>query len=141
MYQKQEAYDIYGLNVLDPHDTLGHKTKYITLLHEMALERYLPAPGSHKVALDVGCGYGRLTHVLQRKGYIPVGIDPSYHLLAYARRVHPTILFVQARMPDLPVSSCGLILLQNVLRPLRMLGNIEAINTIPDPIFLDTDLR
>ncbi len=130
MSQQPPAYDASGLNVLDPRDRLGRKSKYITLLQEMALQQYLPAPGVSKIALDVGCGYGRLTHVLAQKGYQPIGIDPASNLLAYARQQNPGIPFVQARLPELPVAPCGLILLQNVLRVLLLTDNLDALNNL-----------
>ncbi len=130
MSHQPPAYDASGLNVLDPHDKLGRKSAYITMLQEMALQLYLPPPGTNKVALDVGCGYGRLTHVLAQKGYQAIGIDPAYSLLTYARQQQPNIPFVQARLPELPVSQCGLILLQNVLRVLLLMDKLDALNTL-----------
>ncbi len=130
MSNQPPAYDAQGLNVLDHHDRRGVKSKYITLLQEMAIKRYLPEPVNNRYALDVGCGYGRLTATLAAKGWNPIGIDPAYLLLSYARRHNPTILFCQAQLPDLPVKPVGMILLQNVLRVLLLNNALSALTGI-----------
>lgn len=43
--------------------------------------------GRGKVFLDVGCNWGRWCVAAGRKGYIPVGIDPSVGAIMAARRV------------------------------------------------------
>ena len=46
--------------------------------------------------LDLGCGNGALSKVLQDKGYIVKGIDASKELLDIARKNYPDIEFIQA---------------------------------------------
>jgi SAM-dependent methyltransferase len=124
MDKPQTALDDFGINVLDPHDKRGIKSHYITLIQEMALRRYIPAGNGRQLAVDVGCGYGRLSSILGRQGWQTIGIDPSAHLLAYAKANYSQVYFCQGSLPYLPLakSSVDLILLQNVLRPLRLIG-------------------
>jgi ubiquinone/menaquinone biosynthesis C-methylase UbiE/uncharacterized protein YbaR (Trm112 family) len=57
-----------------------------------ALPRYpipemrLP-PASGALLLDIGCGWGRWCIAAARKGYMPIGIDPSLEAVLAARRV------------------------------------------------------
>jgi|ERR1035437_1629464 ubiquinone/menaquinone biosynthesis C-methylase UbiE/uncharacterized protein YbaR (Trm112 family) len=44
-------------------------------------------PGDGKTLLDIGCGWGRWCIAAARKGYQPVGIDPSLGAVLAARRV------------------------------------------------------
>ncbi len=72
---KPPQYHLNGLNILDPKDALGDKSDYITILQEKALMRYLPKGTG--VAVDIGCGYGRLTSVVHKNGWRVIGVDPS----------------------------------------------------------------
>lgn len=48
----------------------------------------LPLPDSEgELLLDVGCGWGRWCFAAAKRGYRPVGIDPSLGLVLAARRV------------------------------------------------------
>lgn len=124
-------HDADGLHVLDPQDSRGLKSRYITVLHELALRRYLPR-GDGRLAVDVGCGYGRLTPVLSDLGWTAVGVDPSPELLRYAQAHHPGPEYRLGALPDLPVesASASLLLLQNVLRPLHLLGRLELVRGV-----------
>lgn len=126
-------WDSTGLHILDPLDSTGHKSKYITILQELALLRYLP-DGYGALAVDVGCGYGRLTPVLLKKGWNAIGIDPSETLLDFARKNYPGPIYQCGRLPDLPCSSgsIDLLLLQNVLRALKIMNKLELLTGIGD---------
>jgi SAM-dependent methyltransferase len=50
---------------------------------------------------DIGCGGGRDTAWLDANGFPAVGYDASEGLLAEARRLHPSIQFVRASLPEL----------------------------------------
>lgn len=50
--------------------------------------------------LDLGCGNGALSKVLQDKGYMVTGIDASPDLLSIARKHYPDIEFIQADATD-----------------------------------------
>ncbi len=132
MLEKPPQFDQCGLNILDPADKLGHKSKYITLLQELVLTQELPLNGGSGRALDLGCGWGRLTEIVRSKGWDTYGIDPDSNLISYARRINPKIEYNIGALPDLPVEeqSFDLILLQNVLRPLLLSNNVEAAKAI-----------
>ena len=50
--------------------------------------------------LDLGCGNGALTKVLQNKGYCVKGLDASEELLSIAKEKYPTIDFMQGDAVD-----------------------------------------
>jgi SAM-dependent methyltransferase len=62
--------------------TPGHDLHF-TRLNWPAFERLLPAPG--RLALDLGCGEGRLGRLLNPAGYRLIGLDSSPTLAALAR--------------------------------------------------------
>lgn len=132
MDKPQIALDDDGLNVLDPHDTRAVKSHYITLIQEMALRQYLPQGNGRQLAIDVGCGYGRLSSILQQQGWRVVGIDPSARLLTHALAHHTDVGFCQAGLPHLPFAqaSVDLILLQNLLRALRLIDKTYLANHV-----------
>jgi SAM-dependent methyltransferase len=120
-------YDTDGLHILDPRDKRGYKSNYITLIQEKALRRHLPA-GEGRYAADLGCGYGRLTPILGELGWRAIGIDPALDLIEYARTHHPGPEYRHGGLPDLPVdpASVSLMLIQNVLRALKMMNRLDA---------------
>lgn len=122
------THHLEGLHILDPHDRLGYKSAYITLLHEAALRRHLPQ-GAGELAVDLGCGYGRLTPLLLEKGWQALGLDPLDPLISYARRYFPGPEYRVGGLPDLPLAtgSISLLLLQNVLRPLKIMNRLHLL--------------
>ncbi len=124
--------DDNGINVFDPNDRLGYKSLYITLLQEMALQRYLPKGNGSQWAVDVGCGYGRISRALKAEGWKVIGVDPSMKLLSYGQKQEVDINFLQAALPALPFvdGSIDLILLQNLVRVLLLLNKVEFLNQI-----------
>ena len=126
------AFDQHGLNVLDPHDKLGRKSEYITLLQGSAMMRYLPSGDNHRIAVDLGCGYGRLTPFIAQKGWETFGIDPDATLIDTARQLHPALAFRQGGLPDLPFEehSVGLLVMHNVARSLQLMGRLNWIAEI-----------
>lgn len=125
--KRPPRYDAKGLHILDPNDHLGKKSSYITLLQKKALLRYLPE-GAGQVAVDLGCGFGRLTPLLLQKGWRAIGVDPSTELIEYARQYSPGPEYRIGGLPHLPAEreSIHLLLVQNVLRALKMMGKLEA---------------
>lgn len=122
------THDADGLHVLDPKDSLGRKSAYITMLHEMALRRHIPE-GRGALAVDLGCGFGRLTPILAERGWQAMGIDPSQDLLQYARDHYPGPAYVVGGLPDLPVAlgSVDLLLIQNVFRALKLIDRLDVV--------------
>jgi SAM-dependent methyltransferase len=123
-------YSAVGLHILDPKDTRGHKSEYITLVQKKALLCYLPdGPG---LALDVGCGYGRLTSFIVQKGWQVIGVDPDENLIEYAMVHYPGAEYRVGGLPNLPVSegSIGMLLIHNLLRPLLLMGGLGKIKGV-----------
>jgi len=58
-------------------------------------------------ALDVGCGEGRFCRMLKTHGVDAIGIDPANALLARARELDPTGLYVDAAAEALPFDDGG----------------------------------
>lgn len=135
MSAKLPLYDDAGINLADPHDTRGHKTRYITVLHVEALRRLLaPVAGD---AMDVGCGYGRMSRELAQLGYRRViGVDPSSRLVAVAKEQYPELDFLAGALPNLPVSDASFhtLFLLNVLRSLHLTGVLEVARGAAKPL-------
>jgi SAM-dependent methyltransferase len=132
-FKKLPEFDDSGVNILDPNDNLGYKKKYISLIQEKAILKYV-GYGSGK-ALDIGCGYGRLARVLGKLGYSVTGIDPSEKILKYAKDNNPeNYLFLVGGLPNLPVpeESFDLVCLFHVAtRPLHFLGIKDICQHVP----------
>lgn len=126
--KKPPTHDHSGIHILDPKDSLGFKSSYITLLQVKALDRYIPK-GTGGVAVDLGCGYGRLTPLLVNKGWAAIGIDPSWESLEYAQQHFPGPEYRQGGLPNLPIEpeSASLVLIQNVLRTLKAIGKLDVV--------------
>lgn len=128
------THDASGLNIVDPNDTLGLKTEYITTLQRLALMRYVPrgdSSNSNSRAVDVGCGFGRLTPFLFELGYGAVcGVDPDPRSLAAGRELNPGPAYVEGGLPDLPMEegSVDLMLLHNLIRPLKVMGQVHRVD-------------
>lgn len=135
MVEQVPLYDDAGLNLADPNDTRGHKTSYITTLQVEALRRYVgPVSG---LAIDVGCGYGRMSEELRRMGCERlVAIDPSERVLGTARRLCPHVEFRQGALPDLPVDEgeAETVFLLNVLRSLHLMGMTKVASGVARPL-------
>lgn len=65
-----------------------------------AIETYFVHAGSR--VLDLGCGTGRATRLLERMGYDVIGADLSEVLVAAGAEVSPGLEFVAADAADLP---------------------------------------
>lgn len=128
------THDDAGINLADPHDKRGLKTDYISILQSMALERYVrPRPGR---AVDLGCGYGRMTRRLCNLGHDALGIDPSHRVLTHASRTFPDIEFCAGALPKLPLSkeSVDTIFLLSVIRVLHLMKIKEVCSDVARPL-------
>ncbi len=63
---------------------------------------HLFGPLSGKKVLDIGCGRGRLSRALGRRGAVMTGIDPQAAILDLAREIAPDATFKQACGEALP---------------------------------------
>jgi len=134
------AYDEQGYNVLDQNDRLGLKSKYITLLHEKILAIYIDK-GFGRKAIDIGCGYGRLTPTLSKLDWDALGIDPDENLINYARKHNQGPDYLVGSLPELPVQEkVDLILIQNLLRGLLLMDQLDLIKGIGNFIKNDAKL-
>jgi SAM-dependent methyltransferase len=122
-------FDERGNNIADPRDKSGRKMAYITQVHRLALARYV-GRGSG-MALDLGCGYGRITRALESLGWTTVGLEPSGRILSHAVAAHRQGIWCIGGLPELPfrAHSFDLILAQNLLRPLHLSGMLDIVRT------------
>ncbi len=86
--------------VKDPHDSIDPVVNYLVSHTNGLMYKHLVGklqtypipeinlpPGGGKTLLDIGCSWGRWCLAAARKGYRPVGIDPSLGAVLAARRV------------------------------------------------------
>lgn len=120
------VYDDAGINLADPNDRLGVKTEYISRLQTLAIARYV-GQGSG-LALDLGCGYGRMTRRIGELGYDVVGLDPSLRVLRHAASESPRRPWCVGALPRLPFADGAfpLVMMLNVIRALHLLGVKEV---------------
>ena len=78
--------------VLDPEDRSGGKNQLIDRVHKRALGRAL-GDVRGTTALDFGCGTGRLSDWLVRRGAKVVGVDVTPEMVAVARSNVPRARF------------------------------------------------
>jgi SAM-dependent methyltransferase/uncharacterized protein YbaR (Trm112 family) len=68
--------------------TNGKLYKHVVgLLRDYPIPEIRLADGQGKVLLDVGCSWGRWSIAAAKKGYLPVGLDPSLGAILAAKRV------------------------------------------------------
>ena len=89
-------------------DTAGHP-------HDDAITALLPPPLG--LALDVGCGEGRLSRLLSSRGHDVLGIDRSESLVGEAQRADPAGRYQVGSIEALPVAdgAAALVVCVNVL--------------------------
>ncbi|NCU32690.1 MAG: class I SAM-dependent methyltransferase, partial [Candidatus Moranbacteria bacterium] len=127
---KDCRFDQNGYNILDPHDFLGKKSEYITLLQSKAIDQHLPHGTREQIAVDLGCGYGRLTKYIDQKGWHVIGIDPDENLIKIAREENPQLEFRVGGLPQLPVTehSIHLLVMHNMIRVLHLMNKIALLD-------------
>jgi SAM-dependent methyltransferase len=59
----------------------------VGLLHDYPIPKIRLAAGQGKVLLDIGCSWGRWSMAAAKRGYMPVGLDPSLGAILAAKRV------------------------------------------------------
>lgn len=129
------AYDDAGRNLVDPNDRRGLKTDYISLLQSKAWAAYV-GTGESGLVLDLGCGYGRMSGVLQQLGWDTVGLDPSLRILKVADKLQPGLQWCCGGLPQLPfrARSFDLVMLQNLLRRLHIDGELGLVQGVSEMV-------
>jgi SAM-dependent methyltransferase len=104
----------------DPAELDGHYVRY----HRDLFLELLPGPPAR--TLDLGCGEGRLTRDLGRRGYEVVGVDASPSMVAAAREAAPDLEIHLADAASLPLrdSSFDLALAFMSLQDAEDLGGV-----------------
>jgi SAM-dependent methyltransferase len=104
----------------DPAELDGHYVRY----HRDLFLELLPGPPAR--TLDLGCGEGRLTRDLGRRGYEVVGVDASPSMVAAAREAAPELEIHLADAASLPLrdSSFDLALAFMSLQDAEDLGGV-----------------
>lgn len=82
MFSTDEAVDLYAERIEDPTFFPQERT---------AIERYFTDADGR--VLDIGCGVGRVSHLLHERGFTVTGIDVSGPLVDKARSLFPDIDF------------------------------------------------
>lgn len=77
-------------------------------------------------ALDLCCGTGRYTEILNKLGHVVVGIDQSRAMLAHAKKKSPKTKFICADINNIPVddSSFDLVICSLALTHLRSISKV-----------------
>ena len=130
MSEEPPKFDESGINLADPFDRRGLKTEYITLLQELAIARHVDA--NSQAALDIGCGYGRMTRRIRDLGFSIVGMDPSHRVLKYALEQTPSLPWIAGSLPNTPFRehSFSCVFLLNVIRSLHLMGEKTACSSV-----------
>ena len=128
--ERPPRFDDTGMNLVDPEDKHGNKTDYITTLQRLAIERYVGR--GEGLALEIGCGYGRMTPSLSEMGYELVAMDPSPRLVQLTSRVPSISHCVVGALPRLPfvVGAFPTVFLIHVLRSLHVLGIASIVESL-----------
>jgi len=94
LFATEEAVELYDTRAQEPE---------LFIQERKAIERYFRSDGGR--VLDVGCGVGRVSHLLHERGYEITGIDISEPLVAKARSLFPDIDFRVEDVRDTPFDS------------------------------------
>lgn len=90
--------DAYG-KFAEVYDALMEDVPYGEIAN--LIEQEIKAQGvQNPLVLDLACGTGTLTGLLQKKGFDMIGADSSAEMLFVAQKKHPDILFLNQSMED-----------------------------------------
>jgi len=94
-------------------DSIAYRYDFVNRLITLGLDRHWrkQAVGELGLAremlvLDIGCGTGDLTREASRAGFVCIGIDLSYEMLAVARATDAR--FIEANAESLPIASASI---------------------------------
>lgn len=102
----------------------GQMTAFLSLLDR------LPAPERGATALDVGCGTGRWSRLLNGRGYSVTGVDLQPEVIAENQRQYPSIRFVTTSIQDFESEPVALVSTVTVLQHLPHEEQERAVATI-----------
>ncbi len=84
--------------------------------------------GSFATALDVGCGEGRFCRLLKARGINTVGLDPTSALIAHAKSMDSTGIYIGGRAERLPFNEGAFDLVVSYLSLVDIPGLEDAIS-------------
>jgi SAM-dependent methyltransferase len=127
VWEVREGYDLVA-----PYYDRWHWRTFWELNEQPEIERLLRVTGSRGCALDVGCGTGSYTQLLEQS-FATIGVDPSLGMLQVARRrklvrtqlvcARASALPLRPRAVDLSVAARSLCHEPNLLEALRQIAN------------------
>lgn len=119
-------FDDDGNNLADPNDGKGYKSAYIQKLQEHAIQKYV-SRGTGGLALDLGCGFGRMGAVLNGLNYDLLGLDPSMRVLRSGINRECYLGLCNGALPDMPFrdETFDLVCLLGVARMVHLLGRAD----------------
>jgi trans-aconitate methyltransferase len=74
------------------------KHSFVSKYGEGLIDLLHPQPGES--ILDLGCGTGDLTNIIQQRGADVIGIDSSSEMIAAAKQKYPSLIFFQMDARD-----------------------------------------
>lgn len=124
-------FDDDGNNLADPNDRQGWKSAYIQALHEQAVRLHVGRGTG--LALDLGCGYGRMSRLLSSLGYGLFGLEPSMRVLRAVPDRSRYLGLCNGALLNIPFQdqSFDLVCLFGVARMVHLLGRSEVCDVVP----------
>lgn len=115
--------------VLDPGDLAGAKNDHLTRLHGYHIRRHIE--GQRGLALELGCGVGRLLPLLEGQGRIVFGVDFSLPMIIAGRMRAPGTRALAASIQALPLPdrSVDTVLSVLVLQHVLTAGELDEVMT------------
>ena len=83
-------------------EVYAHRNEQEALQHCPQIIQLAQLQGCQGWVLDLGCGQGRYSHLLQKAGYKVASLDYSRDLLIKAQQIHPEGRWLRGNMLNLP---------------------------------------
>lgn len=94
----QAKYDRIGMG----YNTTRKADPYIV---QRLIAQLAPKEGSRY--LDIGCGTGNYTSALVERGVSMIGVDPSEHMLSFARQKENRVTWLQGTVENIPLDDAS----------------------------------